>query len=671
MSQITHITKLEQLDSAFFDRRDVERIHFKGLEFDEVPAGLGDLDALAMVTFDNCTLKAFHPRAFEAGRKAGKVEVEFMYCEFDAEALFERALVHGLGTWRVQDYGFEYQRDPRWKQLQAIGEDGLGDEPFRRAAYGLAGAGTFREQTASELHLRFLDHSKKALRDKAAAFLDERLESPLGTGAVGPGAQVWVLGTPLHHDKPGLQARLEALGLKPVKALEGADGVLLMPKPGARLADALAAGLPILVEGHLEAAAQAVAGAAGEPVTSLPPPSAEEGESLERLLFNADPKNALLGLSLAKARALEGELLAQVVAVAFFSQDAAVRKEGKALLLASAPSPLRTRLQGDKRNYASLDDGKKLTKLVAELSGFGLDPGDFSLAMLRVFASRPRPYGGTFEGALEAALAQPGHEERAFELLADQPEIYLPVKKTFPKGLSRLRALTRLRIPHGTVKSDANIAELAMIPQPFDLEYWVKDTRFEHLRAIARNVKGLFLRGAYSNVSDISELARFENLAVLDLSNTGVTDLWPLAKLPLVSLNIKDTKVGSLEPLRSMRSLRGLFLSRLTCDLSPVAELVDLTHLDLSFTPIPDLALVSRLAALDNLDLWGTAVTDLGPLAGKPLRTLGLNYLQAKPDLTALLELPSLAWLSLTGTPVDGAQLQALQAKLPGLHVSR
>lgn len=662
MTDVT-IRSLAELDPAFFARKGIKNLDLRSLELDELPAGLGAFDELEKLELHHCTVKAFHPGVFTAGSKAGKLEVELSYCKFDADGLFEKGLVHGLGTWRVQDYGFDYQRDPRWKRLASIADDGVGDEAFRRAAYVLAGKGTIEDAAPSEVHLRLLDHSKKPIREKVALYLDQKLPSPLASGAVKPGTRVLVLGAPIHHDKDGLKARLEALGLQTAKALKDAGAVLLLPKPGAKLADALAAGLPVLVEGHLEAAAKP---AEAPPAAA----TAQEGESLDRLLFNADPKNVLLGLSLAKARALEGKLLADVVAVAFFSTDAAVRKEGKALLLSSAPEVLRGRLQGDKRNYASLDDGAKLTKLVKELAGFGVDAADFSIAMLRTFAGRESVYGGTFEGALEAALAQPGNSERAFEALADQPEIYLPVKKTFPKGLSKLRALTKLRIPHATVTSDANIAELAELPNDLELDYWVKDTKLEHLRSIAHKVTGLYLRGAYSNLTDIRELARFEKLTRLFLEETGVTDITPLAGLRLVFLKLSQTPVTSIEPLRGMTTLEGLYLSRVKCDLAPIAGLTNLTNVDLSGTDLQDLGLLAGLDQLVKLDLWGCAVTDLGPLAGKPLERLSLNYLPVTPDLRALFDVPTLGALDLVGTKVDEAQLADLRAKLPDLYVN-
>lgn len=658
------ITQATQFDDTLFSRTDITRIDVRGVSLAEVPAGFAKLDGLQLLFFHHCTLKSFHPKAFEAGSKKGKVEVEFAYCTFDADALFELALIHGLGTWRVEDYGSNYRRDPRWKQLASIGADGLGNEAFRRAAFALAGKAGLKDGIPAEEHFRLLDHSKKPLRERAALWLDGNVPNPIAAGAVVSGARVLVLGTPLRHDKAALQARFEALGFGTAKSAKDATAVLLFPKPGAKLDDALAAKLPVLVEAHLE-------GAASQALPTPPPATEAEGESLEKLLFNADPKNALLGLSLAKARKLEGELLAHVVAVAFFSEDAGVRKEGRALLLSAAPEALRGRLQGDKRNYASIEDGGKLLKLAKELAGFGVDPQEFTRAMIRVALLKPNRYGGTFDAPLTAALGFPGHEERVFELLANEPDIYLPVKKTFPKGLSKLRALTKLRIPHATVKSDENIAELAQIPQPFHLEYWVKDTKLEHLRSIAKNVAGLSLRGAYSNVSNLSELAGWDNLRELSVEGTAVTDLSPLSGLPLEALDVRKTPITSLEPIGKMTSLRNLRVGHYQGDPSPIADLVNVEVLDIAFTKVTDLGVIARLSKLRNLDLWGTAVVDLEPLVGKPLDTLGLNYMPGKPVLTPLGEIPTLGWLSLTGTAVDEAQLLELQKRLPNLTISR
>jgi hypothetical protein len=654
------ITKASQLDDTLFSRPGITRIDIRGVAFDELPADFAKLTELELLIFDNCTVKSFHPKAFEAGSKKGKVAVEFAYCEFERDALFDQALVHGLGTWRVEDYGSKYRRDPRWKQLASIGDDGLGNEALRRAAFALAGKAGLADGAPAEEHFRLLDHSKKPLRETAALWLDKNHPNPI----VPKGARVLVLGTPVRHDKAALQARFDALGFGLAKSVKDATAALLFPKPGPKLDDVLAAKLPLLVEAHLE-------GAAEQAVPTPPAATAAEGESLEKLLFNADPKNALLGLSLAKARKLEGELLAHVVAVAFFSEDAAVRKDGRTLLLAAAPESLRGRLQGDKRNYASIEDGAKLTKLAKELAGFDVDAQEFTCSMLRLALLKPDRYGGTFDAPLEAALAFPGQEERVFEMLSAEPEVYLPVKKTFPKGLSKLRALTKLRIPHATVTSDKNIAELAQIPQPFHLEYWVKNTKLELLRSIAKNVAGLYLRGAYSGVSDLSELATWENLRALSVESTGVTDLSPLSDLPLEYLDVRDTPITSLEPIRKMTSLRHLRAGRFQGDLSPIADLVHIEVLDIAFTKVTDLRLLSKLTKLRKLDLWGTAVTDFAPLQGKPLETLDLNYMQDKPVLTPLGDIPTLAWLSLTGTPVDEAELAALQKRLPNLNVSR
>ena len=656
------LRKLADLPTLQARAGELTRLDVRGVEFATLPALFGGLAKLELLIFEHCTIEEFDPAAFRAGSDKGKVEVEFAYCTFDADALFERALVHGLGTWRVQDYGSAYRRDPRWKTLAVTGDDGLGDEDFRRAAYAFAGKDAVTG-AAEPVHLRLLDHSKKPIREKVSLFLEASLPSPLASGAVGAGAKVWVLGAPVQFDKESLKARLEELGLEVTKAAKGADAVLVLPKPGPKLAQALASKLPVLVEGHLRAAATASAPAAV---------SHAEADSLDALLFGGDAKNQVLGLTLAKARALEGALLAQVVAVAFFASGADVRKEGRAILLTHAPEALRARLHGDKRNYFSLDDGAKLAKLAKELGGFGVDPAAFTMALLRLFAARPSPYGGTVEPALVAAFPHyVGREEELFEVLRDYEEIYLPVKKTFPRGLSRLRALRKLRVPHATVTSSANVAELATLPQSIAIEYWVKDTDLAHLLPAASNIHGLYFRGSYSNLSDITLLAQFPKLLWLGLEETGVSDLTPLAKHALTYLNINRAQVTSIEVLRGKTSLEGLHLQQFPGDMSPVSTLVNLEHLTLSFTGIKDLSLIAPLTKLVTLDLWGCKVTDLRPLAGKPLRSLSLSHMGVEPDLRPLMAIPSLTSLSLHGTGVDPTQLADLQAKLPDLYVSR
>jgi hypothetical protein len=674
MSNIETVADLEKL---FAENPTADRIQFLSATLKKVPALVGKFANVTLIQFNNCEIEGFDEEAFQAGSANGKVDVEFSYTKFDNDALFEKALVHGLGNWLVQDYGWEYQRDARWKRLPQIGADGLGDETFRRAAYAVL---CNQKIEATDGNLRLLDHSKKPIRDKAAAIFDQSRKSPLVDGTLTAGAKVVVLGTPLFHEKAELATKLEALGLKVVKALKDATAVLVLPKPGAKLEEALAKKLPLLLEGHLRAggaAAKPGADATAPEATAASTPkaaTASEAENLEKLLFSGDAKNTLLGLSLAKARALEGDFLGQVVAVAFFSEDAAVRKEGRTLLLGHAPELLRSRLQGDKRNYFSLTDGDKLTKLAVDLQRHGVPGKAFTIACLRLFAGRDQVYGGSIEPALEAALAlHPGEEPSVFDWVATQKEIYLPYKKTLPKGLSKLQSLEYLRIQGRVMANDSNFAELAALPKPIRIDYWVKDTKLAYFRKCAQNIASISFRGSFSNLSDISEMKNFTKLEGSDLSDTEIPDLEPLRDLPLTWLRVARTPIASLEPLRGKTGITYLDIDNFTGDLAPVATLVNLTNLSAMGTKITDLSLLAPLTKLTQLSLQTTAITDLKPLIGKPLTHLTISHLVSKSpiDLKPLQQLPHLRSLYLYGTKVDEAEVASLQKALPNLYISR
>jgi serine/threonine protein kinase len=88
--------------------------------------------------------------------------------------------------------------------------------------------------------------------------------------------------------------------------------------------------------------------------------------------------------------------------------------------------------------------------------------------------------------------------------------------------------------------------------------------------------------GRLQNFSDLSVLLLAPPISKLDLSSTAVTDIKPLAKLPLRHLNLSSTPVSDLAPLRGM-PLVTLGLSGCTkiTNLSPLAECRKLAALTL------------------------------------------------------------------------------------------
>ena len=133
----------------------------------------------------------------------------------------------------------------------------------------------------------------------------------------------------------------------------------------------------------------------------------------------------------------------------------------------------------------------------------------------------------------------------------------------------------------------------------------------------------LLLKG--TRVTDLSKLRNLTNLETLDLSNTEVRDLAPLARLPLRKLDLSGTKLSS----RELAALKELPLAELNLASTQVAGLqflagMRLAVLDIEHTPVRDLAPLKGMP-LRVLRCRDSRVQDLSPLKGMPLRELTCN----------------------------------------------
>jgi hypothetical protein len=141
-----------------------------------------------------------------------------------------------------------------------------------------------------------------------------------------------------------------------------------------------------------------------------------------------------------------------------------------------------------------------------------------------------------------------------------------------------------------------------------------------------------------------------------------VTDLSPLADLPLAALDVRETKVANLSPLRSSvlgRSLRELLLWKTNVkDLSPLAGCTALEYLDAYGLPLADLSILKGMK-LKTLLIGSSRVTDISPLAGMPLESLNLDVTAVK-DLSPLLKCPTLKQLVLPRAPDNIESLHGL-----------
>ncbi len=109
----------------------------------------------------------------------------------------------------------------------------------------------------------------------------------------------------------------------------------------------------------------------------------------------------------------------------------------------------------------------------------------------------------------------------------------------------------------------------------------------------------------------------------------------------------KSASLGSLEYL-DMQELRGDGV----LDLSPLANLKNLRHLDIYDNAITDISALAALDELETLNAFGTDITDLSPLQN--ITALNTIHIQATPvsDVTPLAQITSLTAVYLNGTDI-------------------
>ena len=213
------------------------------------------------------------------------------------------------------------------------------------------------------------------------------------------------------------------------------------------------------------------------------------------------------------------------------------------------------------------------------------------------------------------------------QLLADR-DLGRLMAIAYPADTSALAATTMRQLPDGLIR-EAIARQLGKQPGRITPKDYALIRQFE----------------MHEDISDISALQAFTELANVDLTFTDVDDIRPLAALSkLRVLHLTSTDVSQLSPLRNLRELRQLSLDETPVeDLRPLASLTALRSLKLRATRVSDVSPLAGLHELEVLGLAGTQVSDVSPLHG----------------LTALLE------LDLRNCPVGADAVAALRAALP------
>ena len=139
------------------------------------------------------------------------------------------------------------------------------------------------------------------------------------------------------------------------------------------------------------------------------------------------------------------------------------------------------------------------------------------------------------------------------------------------------------------------------------------------------------------------------NIWTLDLSDTGISDISPLAKFTdLQSLNLTMLQISDISPIKALTKLRSLdLMDTMVSDLTPLSNLSALQSLILSDMKIRNFEVIAKLPNLQSIELGNVKGADIGLLASlQNLKSLTLFDLEPS-DLVRLSTLPALESLDL------------------------
>jgi serine/threonine protein kinase len=121
---------------------------------------------------------------------------------------------------------------------------------------------------------------------------------------------------------------------------------------------------------------------------------------------------------------------------------------------------------------------------------------------------------------------------------------------------------------------------------------------------------------------------REDGQLALDLSETKVLDLAPLADAPLAALNLSrcggESEPIDLTPLRNLKLIELEIRETNVEDLAPLSAMLTLERLDVTGTKVADLAPIANLR-LKSLNFRGCPVYDLTPIKNMPLEEISLR----------------------------------------------
>ena len=157
-------------------------------------------------------------------------------------------------------------------------------------------------------------------------------------------------------------------------------------------------------------------------------------------------------------------------------------------------------------------------------------------------------------------------------------------------------------------------------------------------------------------------MKKLKKLSLTDYRASAIGDITALAGLPLEELNLCNTKVTDLGPVKELPNLKSLSLQGLPISNIEALKGSKLISLNIAATKVTDIAALEGVP-LTELYLFKTEVKDLTPLAGSPLKCLIAFDCPNLQDLKPLEECTELEALTI---PAEHGDIEFLR-KMPKL----
>jgi hypothetical protein len=114
-----------------------------------------------------------------------------------------------------------------------------------------------------------------------------------------------------------------------------------------------------------------------------------------------------------------------------------------------------------------------------------------------------------------------------------------------------------------------------------------------------------------NKVPEFGSLSKLNDLKMIDLSFTEISDLTPLSEFKSVTyLDLDHTKITDVSPLTKMHNLKMLFLNGTNIeDFTPIGDISALETLEVGDTTIRDLSAFKKLPKLKTVYIYNTLVS--------------------------------------------------------------